>query len=132
MSLAEEARDVRRRIADRLRELEPLVREYEELIQVAADLGIELEPSVAERARTRARPPTRPSTETEGGGPESERPSPGEVASRVLEAVRSEPGKTVGDYATILGLAQTTLYRPVGQLTDDGMIVRRARQLFPA
>lgn len=130
MSLAEEARDVRRRIADRLRELEPLVREYEELVQVAADLGIELDPSVADRARTRARPQARPPTE--GGGPESERPSPGEVASRVLEAVRSEPGKTVGDYAAILGLAQTTLYRPVRQLTDDGMIVRRARQLFPA
>jgi DNA-binding transcriptional ArsR family regulator len=139
MSLAEEARDVRRRIAERLRELEPLAREYEELRQVAADLGIELAPAAGDRTRTHARPQTRPSTETQlqpakrdREGPETERPDAGEVASRVLEAVRSEPGKTVGEYAAILGLAQTTLYRPVTQLTDHGMIVKRARQLFPA
>jgi DNA-binding transcriptional ArsR family regulator len=50
----------------------------------------------------------------------------------VLQAVRSEPGRTVGDYALILGLTQTALYRPVRELTDDRMIVKRARQLFPA
>lgn len=41
MSLVEEARAVRERIAARLRELEPLVREYNELRQAAAEMGIE-------------------------------------------------------------------------------------------
>jgi DNA-binding Lrp family transcriptional regulator len=50
----------------------------------------------------------------------------------VLEAVRAEPGKTVGDYAEILGVAATALYRPVRELTNDGVLVKRARQLFPA
>jgi transposase-like protein len=55
----------------------------------------------------------------------------GELARRVLEAVRADPGMTVAEYAAILGVAPTTLYRPVRRLTNDGSLVKRARQLFP-
>jgi uncharacterized membrane protein len=40
MSLADEVRTVRQRVAERLSELEPLVREYEELLELAGELGI--------------------------------------------------------------------------------------------
>jgi Winged helix-turn-helix DNA-binding len=40
MSLADEVRTVRQRVVARLNELEPLVREYEELLVLAGELGI--------------------------------------------------------------------------------------------
>ena len=40
MSLADEARTLRERVAARLAELEPLVREYQELQRVAAEIGL--------------------------------------------------------------------------------------------
>jgi transposase-like protein len=50
----------------------------------------------------------------------------------VLAAAEADPGKTVADYAEVLGVAPTALYRPVRQLTTEGALVKRARQLFPA
>jgi hypothetical protein len=55
-----------------------------------------------------------------------------QVGQRVLEAVRSEPGKTVAEYAELLGVSASSLYRPVRELTNDGALVKRARQLFTA
>jgi DNA-binding transcriptional ArsR family regulator len=132
MSLAEEARNVRYRITERLRELEPLVREYEELKRVAAEMGIETGDIAPVPQRPRARPRSRSAGRT-GKGRSVPEPSPpsGDLAERVLRAVRSQPGKTVGEYAESLGVSQTTLYRPVRELTNDGAIVKRARQLFP-
>ncbi len=54
------------------------------------------------------------------------------IAARVLEAVRTHPGKTVAEYAELLELAPGTLYRPVRELTTEGALFKRARQLFAA
>jgi hypothetical protein len=117
MSLADEARAVRQRIAARLNELEPLVREYEDLRRLAAEMGLN-EPSAAAPA---------PST----SAPRSQAPG-GQMAGRVLDAVRADPGKTVADYAKSLQVPATSLYRPVRELTNAGVLVKRARQLYPA
>lgn len=53
MSLADEVRTVRERVAARLSELEPLVREYDELVKLADELGIEV--SGRRRSRSAAR-----------------------------------------------------------------------------
>jgi hypothetical protein len=164
----DEARTVRQRILTRLQELEPLVEEYNELKQIAGEMGLERRTgegggsgggSAQGRARTSgagrrrsaaARGKSRPQAgraaaaergaASETAAPETGAPGSAErggagaaspVAERVLEAVRMEPGKTVGDYAEILGVAATTLYRPVRELTNDGLLVKRARQLFP-
>ena len=50
MSLADEVRTVRERVSARLAELEPLVREYDELLKLADELGID----VPERKRSRS------------------------------------------------------------------------------
>jgi DNA-binding transcriptional ArsR family regulator len=129
VSLADEARQMRERVSARLRELEPLVREYEELMRVAAEMGIE--PRADGRGRRSGSPTRRPRKPAK---PQSEAPrgaSPGELSDRVLAAVRSEPGMTLGEYAEVLGVSQSALYRPVRELTNDGAIVKRARQLFP-
>jgi hypothetical protein len=117
MSLADEARAVRQRIAARLRELEPLVREYEDLKRLAAEMGLD-DASAA----------TRPSS-NDAPGPQT--PS-SQTAGRVLDAVRSDPGKTVAEYAKSLEVPATSLYRPVRELTAAGVLVKRSRQLFPA
>jgi uncharacterized membrane protein len=50
MSLADEVRTVRERVSARLAELEPLVREYDELLKLADELGID----IPERKRSRS------------------------------------------------------------------------------
>ena len=117
MSLADEARAVRQRIAARLRELEPLVREYEDLKRVAAEIGLD--------------DGSRPARASSTSPPRSQAPN-GQIAGRALDAVRSDPGKTVAEYAKSLGVPATALYRPVRELVAAGVLVKRARQLFPA
>jgi hypothetical protein len=67
-----------------------------------------------------ARPPTRRQSAPNG-----------ELSARVVVAVRTDPGKTVAEYAELLGVPPTALYRPVRRLTTEGALVKRARQLFP-
>lgn len=136
MSLVDEARTVRQRIADRLAELEPLVREYEELKQLAAEMGLEQsasaprsasgleQPRRSTRARRQASRRTQAATNDQAAA--------SALATRVVDAVTAAPGKTVAEYAADLDVAPTALYRPVRQLTTSGAIVKRARQLFPA
>lgn len=140
MSLVDEARTVRQRVADRLAELEPLVREYEELEQLAAEMGLERSSSAAavDRAEPLATQQPRRSTRARRAPARrnqarSDDPAgAGDLATRVVDAVRAAPGKTVAEYASDLDVSSTTLYRPVRQLTTSGAIVKRARQLFPS
>jgi hypothetical protein len=142
MSLAEEARAVRERVAARLRELEPLVAEYNELRKVAAEMGIEAtEPqstaAATAQTRRRQRPrSTRQPRRAKGAGRAARSAATAgendEFAQRVLTAVHDQPGKTVADYATLLSRSPATLYRPMRELTAAGAIVKRGRQLFPA
>lgn len=159
MSLIEEARAVRQRIAARLQELEPLVREYDELRRAAAELGFDpADPSAgAEEDGPAPAAPTPPpasrertggrrrsgSSRSRGSGASRSRgaaqPAPAgpgdeseELIAQVLEAVHDQPGQTVGDYARALNLAPTLLYRPVRELTTAGQIVKRNRQLYPS
>jgi hypothetical protein len=134
MSLVDEARTVRQRIADRLAELEPLVREYEELKQLAAEMGVEQNASASRsesgpeqpRRSTRARRQS-----SRRAAPANDQAAAGDLATRVVEVVTAAPGKTVAEYAADLEVPPTALYRPVRQLTTTGAIVKRARQLFP-
>jgi len=138
MSLVDEARTVRDRIAARLRELEPLVHEYDELMQIAAEMGLDrvqtesdsTPTDVRRAAATGSRP--RPRAPARGASVAEAPAVAGELTDRVLEAVRVDPGRTVAEYAEVLGVAATALYRPVRKLTDEGVLVKRVRQLFPA
>jgi hypothetical protein len=130
MSLVDEARTVRQRIAARLRELEPLVREYEELKQAAAEMGIG-QAAADGRAAPKRQSRTRARNEKQPVPADEDHPA-GDLSDRVLTAVRSEPGKAVADYARMLELPPPALYRPVRELANAGAIVKRARQLFPS
>ena len=142
MSLADEARTLRERVASRLAELEPLVREYEELQRLAAQMGITAA-DVAAGAGADDQPepaPAEPVTRTEAEAPQRRpgrsRRSRASVAAerdaRVLEAVRANPGATVPEIAAAVGLETTALYRPVRDLASAGAVIKRGRGLFPA
>jgi hypothetical protein len=140
VSLVDEARAVRERIAARIRELEPLVAEYNELQKLADEMGIDsTEPKSAGAATTEAprqqrsrSPKHQRRAKNAGKGAPSAASRNDEFAQRVLQAVRDEPGKTVAEYAGLLSLSPATLYRPTRELTAAGEIIKRGRQLFPA
>jgi hypothetical protein len=126
MSLVDEARTVRQRIVERIRELEPLVQEYEELKLLAAEMGIDeaFEGAELHGHHGRGRRAARGAHEGAGESTTSE------LRELVLRAVEADPGKTIAEYAEVLGVASTSLYRPVRELTNSGELVKRARQLF--
>jgi hypothetical protein len=130
MSLADEVRTVRQRVEARLRELEPLVREYDELRALASELGIDVpehtEPIVADAgAKHRGA-----SSGSRGRRARGDAASDARRDERLLEAVRSNPGATAAELATILGVPATSLYRPIRDLTSSGSIVKRGRGLY--
>lgn len=150
MSLVDQAREVRERITARLRELEPLVREYHELQKVAAEMGFagsepnsespwtdadlaarSSNPAVAARGSSARRRSTPRRQTRQGSARRAPQQGHGDLAGRALAAVQADPGKTVADYAEALGVAPTALYQPVRQLTTEGVLVKRARQLYP-
>jgi DNA-binding NtrC family response regulator len=132
-SLADEVRELRQRVAERMAELEPMVREYEQLQKVAAELGIESEqppapasdgaPATAPAAEPAQRP-RRPRAKT----PAVQR----EHAARLLGVVSSKPGATVAEIAAEIGVQPTSLYRLVRDLASEGALTKRGRGLYPA
>ncbi len=121
-------------------ELEPLVREYEQLREVADELG--LEPSDYADAAADGAPPAPTSTEpspAKAGAPrtraKSRRARSGAAGSdhvpQLLDVVRENPGATVAEIASIMDVPPTSLYRAVRDLTGTGEIVKRGRALFP-
>src|SRR5437588_690665 len=118
MSLLDEARAVRERIAARLRELEPLVKEYNELRQMAAEMGLE-----AGEAQTSA-----------GAGQQAPPEPPGEGSSsrppRVQRGGRSRRGYHARRLCRLLsggGLAYVRLHHGVGEIGKE----RRQRLELP-
>jgi hypothetical protein len=157
MSLADEVRTVKQRVAERLAELEPLAREYEELKRLAGELGLSASQGARAVERTRARTArgsgrsfqqrsgrsatddrgtkiarTRAARSTKGPAQTHAGAGEEELRARVIEAVRSAPGVSLGEIAKLLEVPATSLYRPVRELTSDGSLVKRARALFPA
>jgi uncharacterized membrane protein len=156
MSVVEEFENLEQRVRSRLRELEPLVIEYEGLKKVAERLGISSgsgEGGSTRRRRGRSASTTRSSRST-GGGALATRPrrSPaatrtrgsaaratarkrrpaGERQQQVLEAVQRQPGVTVAEIGKQLGTDPTALYRVVKRLESEGQIRKEGPQLHPA
>ena len=146
MTLADEARTLRDRVAARLAELEPLVREYQELQRVADEIGL----AASEPASATAEEPAAPAAaapQPAAADQQSRRASArrrqarrgqsrvaaaAERDARLLEAVSANPGATVAEIATALGVDAVSLYRPVRDLASTGQVVKRGRGLFPA
>jgi len=109
----------RKEIDARLRELRPLVDEYNRLEKAAAALA-----GVGGRATTRpARRRRRGRGRPRGSGTR---------AKEALELVRARPGITIGEMADAMGIKANYLYRVMPTLESEGQVKKRNRGWHPA
>ena len=132
MSVTEELKGLEDRVAQRLAELRPLVDEYHELERIAERLG--LSQTAAKTGAPRGRGGARrargnaSSTRARASG----RTRDGGRRDQLLAVVKEQPGITVREVGTRLGVDPTSLYRIVHRLEQDGALQKSGRELRPA
>lgn len=118
IAITAEVRQLERKIHARLKEIDA---EREELLRVAAALGINAEGSSATKRATRTtRRTSSPVRRRRSGRRE-----------QVLEAIGKKPGTTVTEIAKQLGVEPTSLYRHVRRLVADKAIRKDGTSLHP-
>jgi hypothetical protein len=114
----------RREIEARLKELRPLVDEYDRLQKAAAALA-----GVGNGGARQTRGPRGGATKRRGRG----RPrGTGKRAQQALELVRAQPGITIRELAEAMGIHANYLYRVMPTLESEGKVVKRDRGWHPA
>ena len=117
--------DVRKQVKERLKELEPLVAEYQRLQQVVEIL--DTDPAAVEQpGRGRATP-----RRSLARGASSRR-AQGQRSDDALKLIREQPGITVAATAEALGIGTTYLYRLLPRLEREGKIRKVGRGYVPA
>lgn len=122
--------DVKRReIAERLKELRPLVEEYHRLEAAADALDGVGTPSggAARTAAARTRRPGPAARSVSGTGKRGRPKGSGNRSKQALEAVRAQPGVTIPELAEAMGIKQNYLYRVMPTLEKDGMVRKEGR-----
>jgi hypothetical protein len=109
-------------IRDRLRELKPMVDEYNRL-EAAATALEGMNGSSAPRRRGPGRPRGSRSTTTRRRG----RRGGNTRATQALELVRSRPGITIPEMAQQMGIKQNYLYRVLPGLEADKQVKKQGR-----
>jgi sugar-specific transcriptional regulator TrmB len=116
----------RKEIDSRLRELRPLVDEFNRLEKAAAAL--------AGVGTTGAQTATRRSR-SNGAGRSRRRGRPrgsGNRAKQALELVRARPGITITELADAMGIKANYLYRVMPTLQKEGQVKKRDKGWHPA
>jgi len=130
----------RSEIRARLKELKPLVDEYQRLEAAAAALdGVPTNATgpaaatgtaVARRARSQAAP-KRSKSNGNGSGRRGRPKGTGTRGAEALALVRSKPGITIPEIAEQMGIKQNYLYRVLPGLADDGLVKKDGRGWHP-
>jgi hypothetical protein len=114
----------RREIEARLKELRPLVDEYDRLQKAAAALA-----GVGNGGARQTRGSRAASGRRRGRG----RPrGTGKRAQQALELVRARPGITIRELADAMGIHANYLYRVMPTLEGEGKVVKRDKGWHPA
>jgi hypothetical protein len=126
----------RREIAARLKELKPLVDEYQRLEAAAAALdGVSATSLMDATAGTRRAPARSKAASRERGathGGRRGRPKgSGTRGAEALELVKANPGITIPEVAGKMGIKQNYLYRVLPGLAEDGLVVKEGRGWRP-
>jgi CRP-like cAMP-binding protein len=112
----------RKEIQARLKELKPMVDEYQRLEAAERALaGVESKP---------ARPASSASRRNRGGGSSGRRGRPkgsGTRSIQALELVRARPGITIPELAEAMGIKQNYLYRVMPDLAKSGEVTKSGR-----
>lgn len=120
----------RREIAERLKELKPLVDEYHRLEAAASAL----EGVGGDGASARPRTTAKRATARRGSAGTRRRGRPrgsGTRSIQALELVRAQPGITIPELAAKMGIKQNYLYRVLPALARDGSVTKRGRGWHP-
>jgi hypothetical protein len=119
----------KREIDARLKELRPLVEEYQRLeLAVAALEGVPVSNSSAAPAR-RSRRGRKPAST--GTGRRGRPRGSGTRSKQALELVRTRPGITIPEIAQEIGIQQNYLYRVLPALQKDGLVRKEGRGWHP-
>jgi hypothetical protein len=125
----------RKEIDARLRELRPLVEEFNRLEKAAAALaGVGQTQATATRRRSNGaagagRSRSRARARARGRG----RPrGSGNRAKQALELVRARPGITISELADSMGIKANYLYRVMPTLQKEGQVKKRDKGWHPA
>jgi hypothetical protein len=114
----------RREIDARLKELRPLVDEYNRLEKAAAALaGVGSTGGRAARSGRTANGRRRGRGRPRGSGTR---------AKQALELVRARPGITISELAEAMGIHANYLYRVMPTLESEGQVVKRDKGWHPA
>ncbi|HEV2059850.1 MAG TPA: hypothetical protein VGR11_10865 [Solirubrobacteraceae bacterium] len=130
----------RSEITARLKELKPLVDEYQRLEAAAAALeGVTTNgpggrttstAGAGRRARSQSAP-KRPKSNGSGTGRRGRPKGTGTRGAEALALVRSKPGITIPEIAEQMGIKQNYLYRVLPGLADDGLVKKEGRGWHP-
>ena len=112
----------RKEIDARLRELRPLVDEYQRLEQAAAALAGVGGNATSSTGRRRSARGTRRRGRPRGTGTRSK---------QALELVRARPGITIGEMADAMKIKANYLYRVMPALEAEGQVKKRDRGWHP-
>jgi hypothetical protein len=113
----------RKEIQARLKELKPLVDEYNKLVAADQALG-GLGNGTPPTAPVRRRGPGRPAGATAKRG----RPKGGGTRSaEALQLVTERPGITIPELAEAMGIQQNYLYRVMPGLAEEGKVTKSGR-----
>src|SRR4051794_9924272 len=117
----------RKEIQSRLKELRPLVEEYERLEAAERALsGVGTTGARSDGAATASAPRRRRS----GGSSNGRRGRPrgsGTRATQAFELVKARPGITIPEMADAMGIKQNYLYRVMPTLADEGRVTKSGR-----
>ena len=120
----------RREIAQRLKELRPLVDEYHRLEAAERALSGVGNGSGARSSASAAAAPRRARAGRAKGSGTGRRGRPrgsGTRAAEALELVKARPGITIPELAEAMGIKQNYLYRVMPGLADEGKVTKSGR-----
>jgi predicted Rossmann fold nucleotide-binding protein DprA/Smf involved in DNA uptake len=119
-----------REIEERLQELRPLIEEFHRLEAASAALdGV----SGGGTAPTRRRAPsTNGTAPARRGRPRGGRGADNTRATQTVELVRTQPGITIPELASHMGIKPNYLYRVLPQLAEEGKVRREGKGWHPA
>lgn len=135
----------RQEIAARIRELKPLVEEYQRLERAASLLGGNGAKPSARRGRRPGRPKTtarravtktgtqtpKVATKRAGRRPAGRRKGSGTRAAETRALVQARPGITIPELASAMGIKQNYLYRVLPVLQKEGKVNKKGKGWHP-
>jgi hypothetical protein len=122
----------RSEIGARLKELKPLVEEYQRLEAAAAALDGVPSNSAPRNATARApRGPAKRRGASDGVGRRGRPKGSGTRGAEALALVKETPGITIPELAEKMGIKQNYLYRVLPGLAEDGLVTKDGRGWHP-